>query len=349
MLTKGFDITPGGCGKDSAPGITNSSNSPSSSSDSRRHIGPGNSRSAYCLSRSSRSSSKKAIDALSNREGLKTASEHDHGDELVTTIQTLTVHDSSGTRKFASDALPTELWMLICGWVQSQNDLAHLAAVCTYLLPVALEALYTDVTIRSPIALRRFLSTLTIHPLRAQRVRSLTLAWPESTFVPDSIADTLSSVLFALSLAPPSTARLTRVAFNTSEPRSLPAPGSLDFALLVHARLVLPPSTRTLVASTSVLRALAAPRPPLAALSVRARVTELKQVYPLLGPFRASLRRLSVRRVLPWRMRRDSPARVCAELDMPLLEYLEVRDEVSRAKVRAYRLCRMRNIVNLPE
>ena len=230
----------------------------------------------------------------------------------------------------AREVFPVEIWLQICKQVSSQATLAALAQTCQDVLLLAEEALYKDVTIRNPTSLRCFLRALKTHPLRTQLVHSLTLTWPES-MDRHKVAETFASVLSTLSHPQ---ARIKRISVRMSSERDTAVVlHSFEFALLVHGRVVLPPSIRALEGSATILRTLVAPHAPLTAISVRTRITELSKLSPLLAPFRDTLKRLRIERHMPWCVRHDNPARVCAMLDTPRLEYLEVRDVVPNKRV----------------
>ncbi|RPD60920.1 hypothetical protein L227DRAFT_575072 [Lentinus tigrinus ALCF2SS1-6] len=67
------------------------------------------------------------------------------------------------------------------------------------------------------------------------------------------------------------------------------------------------------------------PPPPLTALSIRLRVTQLKRVCQLLTHFGQTLRRLRIQ-ISFLLVFSKSPAQTCMLLDLPNLEYLEIHD-----------------------
>ena len=73
--------------------------------------------------------------------------------------------------------------MTICRHVRSPRDLAQLAAVSKYLNPIATEALYKRVALRSPLSLRSFHFALKKCPHYKSLIRVLNIEWIEDNWV----------------------------------------------------------------------------------------------------------------------------------------------------------------------
>ena len=221
----------------------------------------------------------------------------------------------------ASLEIPTSIWVNILKQASDFATLPILALVCKALLPIAEHLLYTHTTICSPRALKQFLATLAAAPAKAEAVRTLQLAWDGSDEpVPLDLAATLGAILRHLQ-------RATALSFAPTHPHVRARLADV----LAHdatATVVAPRSMCALAACAGLLRKLAEPRPPLVELSLRLCEGELAECLQLLGWYGGTLKRLTleVRCESPLvGFRRESPAWVCAALETPLLEYLEVR------------------------
>ena len=234
------------------------------------------------------------------------------------------------------EKLPAELWLKIANEVEDPRDLVSLATVCKGILPTAEDALYKHVEINTRHSLFNFALTALTRPHKAQRVRSLAIRWSKFLTLDSSMARELVVVLTpltnlaALHYAPP--ARVTEGAAREFQDH-------LDWAF-EREWFAAPASVRVLACSTAFLIALnrmatlpptvesLRPRPPLVALSVHAHEEEMRAVCRLASGYGKTLRRLRIfrHRTMPTRWENTHPTRVCAELDAPQLEYLEILD-----------------------
>ena len=238
----------------------------------------------------------------------------------LTILSTATDTDDPATA-CASLEIPTSIWLNILKHTVDPHALSSLALVCKALLPLAEHLLYVHTTLYSPRALKQFLATLTAAPAKAEAVRTLRLSWDGSEEpVPLDLARTLGGVLQRLPHA-------TAFSFAPAHPH---VRARLADVLMydTESSVVVPRSVHRLATCKGILHRLTEPRPPLVVLSLRLCEGELAECIRLAGWYGATLKRLAleVRCESPLvGFRRENPAWVCAALETPRLEHLELR------------------------
>ena len=200
--------------------------------------------------------------------------------------------------------------------------------VCQGLRGIAEEVLYRHVRINTQTALDAFRTMLKTHPHKANWMRSFVCV-PQYGDVggPRQLTKTLAAILNTLRYA-----RLTHIELRF--PYSVLHTWSdtaLEFMATYGCRgLALPESVRSVDTSVSFMRGVREPLPSLTCLSLSLRCTELHKACREIARVGATLLRLRLKRRMPWRMGGESPVRICALLNTPQLEYLEVQDEAIR-------------------
>ncbi len=233
--------------------------------------------------------------------------------------------------------LPAESWLCICKHVESLGDLSQLARVSKFLHPIATEALYQHAVLRTPTALFRFYKALYTHPCTMAMIRTLKLEWTGAMGVHVNAGEWLNRLMKA--------GKMEHLAVLTFPENRIPLRWRRSSSFDYLARLVdhLPQKLQSFETSFSfveelspfALKTLAAP---LVALSLRGEPRKVHSIlnqhyYPLVSALARTLRRLRVAITHPrWH---NHPLRVCKDIGINLqsLEYLEVYDDASAAKV----------------
>ncbi len=233
--------------------------------------------------------------------------------------------------------LPAESWLCICKHVDSQGDLSQLARVSKFLQPIATEVLYKHAILRAPKALYRFYKTLQTHPAMMEMIRTLKLEWTGAMRVPPNMGMWFNTLMEA--------EKMEHLVVLTFPENRIPLRWRRSSSFDHSARHVdhVPQKLQSLETSFSFVErlppfALRAPAAPLVALSLRGEPRKMHSIlnedyYPLVSALAQTLRRLRVAVTRPrWH---HHPLRVCKDigLKLPSLEYLEVCDEASAAKV----------------
>lgn len=220
---------------------------------------------------------------------------------------------------------PAETCLEICKHVKTPADLARLAMVCTGLNGIAEETLYKHVRITSRRALEDFSGALWSGPHKVQWVRTFTFLDQSVDTDPVNHGRTQDMMAALVDIMRSlRDGKLKHVEIKTTHAALWmwfeDQPGA-------HAPR-LPQSVRSLSTTPSFSSVLDARLAPLTSLSM-STLLKSRGARPEIARFRTTLRRLRICRGLPWRLSKDSPARVIAELDLPLLEYFELEDQVN--------------------
>ncbi|KAI0702648.1 hypothetical protein C8Q76DRAFT_229738 [Earliella scabrosa] len=229
------------------------------------------------------------------------------------------------TPRLAAFPLPlvAEIWLEVCKQIEAPTALAQLAMVCQGLHDIAGEVLYRHVRITSQARLDAFRATLDVHPHKAPWTRSFVLL-PRSGEI---LVEPLVAILENLRRG-----RLEHfeLRFPCTSLDSWSATTGFDLAVAYSGGFTLPASVRSVDAHANFLRGVRAPLPALTCLSLSLRrQKELAQACREIARFGKTLLRLRIRQRLPWRMSGENPMGICAQLDTPQLEYLEVQEEAT--------------------
>ena len=188
----------------------------------------------------------------------------------------------------------------------------------------------TNLSVNIPSELERLLDTRSgDHAEKVPGGQELDIKWPIDICIANAFPELLAELL---GHSEDITSIVCTSAFKCVHDR-------LDEIFRGAAPITVPSSVLTLDVTASFLRTAAAPRPPLVALSLSLSVRELQDVYTLVAHYGATLRqlRLMIRSDSMLVVRAENPARICAKLSVPRLEYLEVHEVPSFRSVRTPR------------
>ncbi|KAI0350940.1 hypothetical protein OH77DRAFT_985045 [Trametes cingulata] len=253
------------------------------------------------------------------------------GDDAVATPHS-EPRTASGSARLAEIHFPPEIWMHICPHVERQADLATLARVCSGLRAIAEQTLYTNISLTNVASLTGFVRNLYEGERGldwAIRVRSLTVDIPTSVWVSDrKVAVRLMECLHVVDNVEVVTIGSLKSDMADWIMHELPPASEEPYARFrVHDRRRLLPNLRILDLPVSLLKAFSVPKTTVTCLSVRVRWLidhiDLLEVSRL---FKESLVSLRIQRVFEVPSHQESPIRVCAFLDLPRLQYLEITD-----------------------
>ena len=225
-----------------------------------------------------------------------------------------------------SGSLPTEMWMMICRKVEGQRNLKQLARVCRHISPIAEEVLYATPVLYTPDGLHALLKTIQRTPAKAALIRSLTISWSGTKDIEADSGSWFARLMWALSLQEMSKFEHMDVFISPIVHSRFAS----NLALQNTCPMVLPHSLCSMNVTADILSAFTecgrGPCPPLTALSLRARFTEIPKVSRMLSQCQQTLCRLRIQRRLMRCAFQENPGRICAKLDLPYLEYLEMDD-----------------------
>ncbi|OJT04902.1 hypothetical protein TRAPUB_4346 [Trametes pubescens] len=251
--------------------------------------------------------------------------------------------DSSAAQTHRSTRLakihfPPELWMQICPHVEDQADLARLARVSSGMRSIAERTLYAKARVTrvtSASALYRFYEKIIESEYSgpyARRIQDLVVDIPTSVWLADwevaAAVPLCLEVLVNLEHLAIGSLKSDMADWVFDEPGEDCDGHAYDFfPLRDEAKLL--PRLRTLDAPASLLLHFQIPKTTITHLSLRMRWTSDLVAYASLEYlFGGSLVSLRIERVFEcvdhWN--RESPIRICAYLNMPRLEYLEIAD-----------------------
>lgn len=234
--------------------------------------------------------------------------------------------------RLAEIHFPPELWMQICPHVEDQADLARLARVSSGMRPIAERTLYAKAKVTSASALYRFYEKIIeseCSDTYARQIQDFAVDIPTSVWLADW------EVAAAVPLCLEVLVNLEHLAIGSLKSdmadwifEELGGDGDdayNAFPLRDEAKLL--PRLRTLDAPATLLQHFKIPKATVTHLSLRMRWwSDVIAFEPLSRLFGSSLVSLRIERVFEGGGRRESPIRICANLNMPRLEYLEIAD-----------------------